>query len=382
MKTILVTKYGMIFRSGETIAVGEQGETEAMMRHLVDRVNVVYFGQWKGPLIEGVTVVRSHIDDMDDLSTADQQQAGFKRDVEALSEYDVCGFIMSCGYAPTASMIDNATGSSVQAAAVRMCAPALNAVYALNVPRVLMNSDPRSYPRDAEITDMGRAVVPAALLDQWTWQSPIGIRGKRYMKRGVYAGVESWPEIPTSTQNKTMLSVVVSHAHAHDGMRSGNSLEAAWEEILRNYDGPVYGRGWELTSLQADFRGEVPTTEALQLLSEAKSGPIVSHTPGFATLKLKTYVSQNCVPLLWSSGPHTYDAHHRYIPRGHWLRFHDQEELREKTRELEDDFIRERLLEELREIVRPRWGILDAIVDLLISGEDIPWHLFGGYKKL
>lgn len=385
MKTILVTKYGMIFRR-ETIAVGEQGETEAVMRHLVGRgdVRVVYFGQWRGDTIEGVTIEQSHIEDMDDLATAAQQREGFARDAAVLGEYDVCGFIMSCGYAPTASMIDNATGSSVQSAAVRMCAPALNAVSVLGAPRVLINSDPRSYPRDAEITDLGGSVRPVALLDQHTWQGPVGIRGRRYMRRGVYAGVEHWPEIERVEQTCSIPSAVVAHAHAHDGMRSGDSLEAAWTEVLRGCDGPVYGRGWDLTSLRGDrFRGVITPREALGVLSNATSGPILNHTPGFATLKMKTYVSQGCVPLLWSAGPHSYDPYHRYVPRRGWLRFHSEEELRAKTKELEDnDTLRDGLLEELTEILRPNFTMLDEVVDLLVAGDDISWHAFGGYKKL
>lgn len=389
MKTILVTKYGMIFRSGKTIAIGEQGETEAMMRHLIDRVNVVYFGQWRGPPIEGVTTVESHIKDMDNLSTADQQRAGFDRDIEALSGYDVCGFIMSCGYAPTASMIDNATGSGVQGAGVRMCAPALNVVDVLDVPRLCINTDPRTYPREQEIIHMPKT-MPASLLDQWgreLWQKIAGIALRR---KSVYAAIETWADLPVAENTHEVESVVVSHCHVRDGMRAGSALEDAWEEILSGTNAQVYGRGWYLTNIprvlgEERFMGGVEPGRVMALLSQATSGPIVSHTPRFYTLKIKTYAASGCVPLLWSNGPHAYDQVHRYVPRDHYLRFHSAEELREKTRELhEDPLLRNGMLEFLDDALKPRWNVLDSMIDDLLKGRERgeSWIVdYGGYTR-
>lgn len=382
MKTILVTKYGLVFRR-VTTSVGEQGETEAMLRHLVARdVNVVYFGQWVGDHIPEVTVVEPHIGDLDDIATAEEQRRGFQKDIESLGALDIKGFIMSCGYAPTASMIDNATGASVQSVAVRCCAPALNVLNHFGMPRLLINSDPRTLPRDAEITDLPHT-RPVALLDQWNRESLIGIRGTRYKRRSIYAGIECWPDIRAlpfpGVRNS---SVVVAHAHVYDGMRSGESLMDAWDEILRGTDALVYGKGWDLTMLRGDrFQGNVSVHEALWVLANATSGPIVSHTPRFATLKLKTYVSQGCVPLLWSRGPHTYDPLCRCVPRDHYLRFHSAEELRDRTKELHSNpRIVAQSLEFLQEATKPNWTVLDALVDEVLAGREPSWLDFGGYK--
>ncbi len=372
---ILVNKYGLIFRR-ETVAVGEQGETEAMLRHLAENHEVAYFGQWKGDHIPGIRVYEPHIEGLDHMSTADAQRKCFDQDMKMLPEIECV--VQSCGYAPTTSMIDNQTGSSVQGCAIRSCGPILNIINQTGVPRYLVNSDPRTYPRDAEITDLPRT-RPAALLDQWNIETNLGIRGTKYKRRSVYAAIETWPEFPESCFNIRQGSIVIAHCHVRDGMRRGETLEDAWDEILRGTDAQVFGKGWNLTGLPRIHgdRGwaEVSPAVALAHLAGACSGPIVAHTPRFATLKMKTYASQGCVPLLWSVGPHAYDPTHRYVPRGSWLRFHDEDELMEKTSELERrPELRKELVEMVQDMTKPDWAVLDSLIE---NGES--FVDYGGY---
>jgi hypothetical protein len=304
MATIVVSKYGMKFYTRDCTknAIGEQGETEGVLRHLVDAGHrVLYFGKHDGEL-EGVTFLEPHLTDLDDMSTAAHQEALWKLDTEMVGDHKPDLALQINGMAPTFSWIDNPRGARLQSFAVRMCGPWLNVLQSLKLNRMCINNDPRSYPRDQEMSYGWDYVRPSVLLDQCSAQKKMTVGGKDYLRVSHYAKAESFGWLPHRPNQKKRDVVIVAHSHFDDGLGSA----ATWpdlERLLVETDCTVYGKGWDGTEWQRrhpdKFLGPVKPLEVLDIVNEAKASYVCDHTPGFKTGKPYVLTSQGCVPC-WS----------------------------------------------------------------------------------
>lgn len=304
MATIIVHKYGMKFYSRDCTrsAIGEQGETEGILRHLVGAGHdVLYFGKHEGD-VPGVAFLDPHLDGLDDLSTAAHQDKLWKMDTEMVAAYSPTVALQVNGMAPTFSWIDNPRGARLQSFAVRMCGPWLNILQSLKLNRICVNNDPRSYPRDQEMSYGWDYVRPSCVLDQCEATKKMTVGGRDYLRVSDYAKCESFGWLPPRENKKTRDIVIVAHSHFDDSLGS----DATWpdlDRLLRETDCVVYGKGWEGSAWwhahPDKFLGPVRPLEVLDIVNEAKASYVCDHTPGFKTGKPYVLTSQGCVPC-WS----------------------------------------------------------------------------------
>ena len=296
---ILITKYGMKFYSRDKLTNkgGEQGETEGLLRHLVEcGHDVTYFGRWEGE-VPGVRFVAATLGDLDHESSAAQQQACWDADLKLLAgNYDAA--IQVNGLAPTFSWIDNPRGARLQAFAVRYCGPWLNALQRLHLPRLCINNDPRSYPRDQEMSYGWEWCRPAALLDQCDARVKQVVGGKEYLRVSTYGACESFGYLPVRENRREKDIVIVAHSHFNDSLGTKGDWSLLDELFAKFPDLLVYGAGWEswAEKYPGRFPGAVSPAKVLDLVNEAKCSYVVDHHPGFKTGKPYVLTSQGCVP--------------------------------------------------------------------------------------
>jgi hypothetical protein len=299
MATVIVSKYGMKWYSREctTNKIGEQGETEGIMRWLLSEGHkVVYFGAHEGELL-GVHFVRPHLDGLDAESSDRHQRELWTKDIEQLADLGITHAVQVNGMAPTFSWIDNPRGARLQSFAVRMCGPWLNVLQTLRLPRICVNNDPRSYPRDQEMSYGWDYVRPAALLDQCSATKKMTVGGKGYKRVSVYGACESFGYLPPRDNTQEVDCVVIAHNHANDGIASKSDWSELFELLERFPLTKVYGTGWE-TYMGHNFMGPIPPHQVLEEFAKAKTCFYVPHTPGFKTGKPYVAVSCGCVPCM------------------------------------------------------------------------------------
>jgi hypothetical protein len=385
MKTLLFAKGGgpMYTRDfiGRASASGEQGESEGTLRHLCERddLRVIYFGQSYGEL--PCESYRPMIDGLTEMSNAAVQEAYWDVDeiaIRAMLGDDECiGFLNIAGYSPTFSWIANPNYATVQAAAVRYTGPMNSIIERLKLPRLVVNNDPRTYPKDQEMSYGWDHIRPVALLDQWGDQRVQVVGGKKYLRRSIWAKCESWGYLKRYENLGIERCVVLAHAHVDTGTRNG-SFEP-WHRILDGTSYPIYGAGWDGFP---QWQGAVRPKEVQEILKDAICCPVLFNTPGFYTGKCYVLESCGCIPILYGDGscPHTAD------PREQWQLFSDP---RRVVFDL-DRVIDERDIDEERREWNlrclPDWRLLDQMIDNLLDGLDISsdawFKRYGGYRQL
>jgi hypothetical protein len=302
-----------------------------------------------------------------------------------LGDDQVIGFINVAGYAPTFSHVDNPRGAAVQAAAVRYTAPMHNALNVLRIPRIVINNDPRTYPRDQEMSYGWDYSRPAALLDQRNGMTVGVVGGKKYVKHSVHGYCESWGHVPELSNSLDIAATAIAHAHLDDGIRSGDP--SAWDIVLGGGlpEGfRVIGRGWDHYHAYDPvlMPGPVRSTEVGPILAQAMCCPVVSHSPGFYTGKPYVCIANGCIPLLFGDGRHT----HTYDPRGDLvpLTHHTRIRVKGDLKRISETFFSDRewyweTLKQFRQIFVPRWDKLDQLVDDLVAGVD--WQTDRGWRE-
>jgi len=406
-KSIIITKGGSVFYTREEArkasAVGEQGETEGTIRHLLARGDhqLIYFGQWRGTVLDGLVHVPSHIDGLNEDSLAREQEEAFAADVaalEAVPGFNPVAYINVAGYSPTMSLIDNPNGAQTQAAAVRYQGPMLNVIRHFKLPRIVVNNDPRSYPKDQEMSLCWPEVRPAALLDQCNDERFMTVGGRKYKRRSVWARAESWAylEPPSTILPREIPCTVIAHAHIRDGCKQ-RGRHTSWENILApdidvaqlyNQGMRVYGAGWEHYDGHWDglFPGKVRPNEVTDLLSRSFTCPAVAAAPGFYTGKVYVCVNAGCVPLLYGDGtdPYTWDPNGIFRPltsRDRIIQPGDLRRIVDHTMSDYDDHIKR-----WRYLVKPDFTLFDSCVDDLLAGADTStdeWFArYGGYYRV
>lgn len=361
MKTIIVNKMGLVF--GRENASGEQGETLAVIDRLMRRsdCHVLYFGTYQNIPCDGV---QAYIAGLSELSLASKQEAHWEYDIHNLKNYEIVAVITMAGYSGTMSCINNPNFATVQACGVRYAAPILNVIHRLAVPRIVINQDPRTYPREQEMSLMWPELIPCALLDQCNNTVYTTIGRQKYKRKSVYAAVESWAQFKPYNLPKDMLACMIAHKHSNNTIRRKTR---AWDVIIpvcKELGIPVHGNGWEEEGYYC-----VSPTEAMKLMSRSQYCPIVGLKPGFYSGKIHVVTQQKCCPLLWDGDEYAYDPFYRYIPPDSPLRFQTEKELLiALSKRMQPPSF------------KPSWAVFDQMIDDLLA--DKPFEgKYGGYTK-
>ena len=174
---------------------------------------------------------------------------------------------------------------------------------------------------------------------------------------------------------------VVAHAHISDNIKQ-KKRDVAWCNVLGEMplDTPIYGAGWEHWSRypNGNFKGVVKPDEALRLFNETQFTPCVAAAPGFYTGKPYVAFSQGCVPLFYGDGtdPYTWDPQGTLVPLDDPRRIVKPGDLWRLLGEL--DYETE--LSYWADRLKPRWQMLDQLVDYLLAGRELG-ETFGGYFR-
>lgn len=411
MNTLLICKMGSVYRTRARAAsaVGEQGETEGVIHHLLKnkKIRLVYFGRYDGEVPEGLTVINPDVSGMDEWASSEEQKKRWSNDIAALEPYaPFIGFIQVAGYSPTMSLIDNPNGATVQLASIKYSAPQLNVLMHFKIQRCMINCDPRNYPKDQEMSLLGEVgdwVRPRALLDQCDAEYVTRIGGIRYCRISRYAGVELWAKLyPYKDVEKTRDCTIIAHAHIKDGVAAtkstGPGRELAWKHVLAPIDDLldlssrglyIYGKGWQHYTgalPRNTYNGVIKPSQVEQVLAESKCGPIVAVMPRFYTGKIMVYLTQGCAPIFYGDGsedhPHTYDPFARYLSLDSFCRIRKPGDLKIVVDMFcRNEQYRQQYIEELLSKTRPNWSLLDELVTDLIADRDLGTR-YGGYVKL
>lgn len=406
--SIIVSKGGSCFFTREearkTSSSGEQGETEGLLRHLLENPNlqVVYFGYYRGEVLDGLTVVEPTSRGLDEWSLETEQEARFRQDeenLESVLEGTPIAFFNVAGYAPTFSCIGNPKGVTVQQCNVLYTAPMLNAIRHFKAPRIVVNNDPRSYPKDQEMTLMWDEVRPAALLDQRNLDTSMVVGGRQYRRRSVWAKCESWAWLPSSHDLFSSLGrefdcMIVAHAHMTDGTRQKGRNDT-WQQILnpredvielRDKGMRVYGAGWTSYDEYDEvlMPGKIRPDEVINLMSNTFCCPITACGSLFYTGKPYLLLSCGCLPILYGDGidPYTWDPYGVHLPLSSDLRIFQPGDLKKQVKYHVDNYTE--LLPMYRERFPKDFTVLDRLTEDLMQGRnwhsDEWFHDYGGYR--
>jgi hypothetical protein len=423
-KVILIAKVGGVLHTREEQAhragaLGEQGDTEGVVRHLAERavrgdIRLVYYGQWRGRTPDGCELLQPTVDGLNDNTTAAQQHERFMLDAKRLDDMlgpdEPVAFVNIAGYAPTSSLVANPQYATVQAASVRYVAPAVDCIARWRLKRIVINNDLRTYTRDQEMTWHSEHLVPVALLDQTSepteYKTTIG--GRKYLRRSVYSKAEGWAyHLPCSfmgeQQDNTDETPVtlIAHCHVHTGFKEPGRDQSFWR-LLSDGQGwavdpellqlglRVHGAGWEHYSGYdpAVMTGSITPREVYDVLWKSTCCPCVAPGKGWVTSKPYVLMSQGCIPILFGDGEDdfTWDRVGDYAPlrdfddykRASW-----PGELARIAKALQaNDHLRWELREWWRERLQPDFTLLDSLIDDVLDSRPISWERYGGWRPI
>ena len=367
--TILINKSGCVFRTRDSnkgaSKTGEVGETEGVIRHLVERGHkVVYFGAIRGDL--PCTVVESHIPpDLNELSPGAYQRELWAKDVAALEPHGpFTHMLQMAGFSPTWSTIDNPNFASIYSAGIRYSGPALHVLHHFGLQRIMINCDPRTYPKDQEMSLTWPEVRPRLVLDQCDSEVVTKVGGKKYRRITRYAGCESWAYLNKFANTGEVDCAVVAHAHIKDGCRQ-QGRDQSWRNVLLGTNHMVYGKGWEhYSNYNPDLMpGPIRPNEVQRLLSRVKCSPCVAQE-NFYTGKPYVLWSCGCVPLLYGDGqdPYTWDPKEIFLPLNHPWRINKPGDLDRLIKDVD------KMKGHWDRVLKPRWAVLDEIADKIEEG--------------
>lgn len=383
--------------------VSSMCEIMGLLEYLATRddIDVVYFGQVYGDVPEDIAVVEPLLDDLNDMSTGEKQRKHWEWDVllmentlKTLKYGPPIALLQVAGYSPTWATIDNAKGAQPQSVGVRHIGPALNMCQSLGLPRLIINNDPRTYPKDQEMSFGWDWTRPRALLDQWDDERSMVVGGYKYRRNSVYAACESYHNFDLNGKNTDeQPCVIMSHAHISDGIKGGHG--DAWDMVLEGNDYPVIGRGWPKGGRYQDVTRD---NNINAIASTVMCSPVVAHTPGFLTGKPHRLIQYGCIPILFGDGehPHTYDREGVYCNLATECRIRKPGDLKKIVDKLEHDApYREYLRTHWRKVCEPQWYKLNEMIENLVgafhvggvdevrnfTSTDLWFSYFGGYGK-
>lgn len=398
---ILVSKIGGIMYTREALrhvnSSGEMGETEGMIRWLVESGHTVaYFGVVKGTLPTGVLHIEPNLKGLNEFSDKSEIIHQLSPAISAVRRTRPEAYVCMAGYAGTMCAPWNPKRTTVQACGVRYALPQCLIMRHLGIQPIFINCDPRTYPVNQEMTLMWPECKPLALLSQRTrsWDRIVG--GMPVRCREVYAAPEHWcyrPAVEVESPNSNDVAIIA-HAHMADGIRNAKQRQAVWPNVLdmntcRERGWTVFGKGWEhYEHYDAEVMpGAINPTQVDAWLASSKCGPITSILHGFYTGKMRTYLMQRCLPLLYGRDALCmYDSDCLYVPRTSNLRFESPAELAHLVDYwCAHDDERECVIDELLVKTAPEWCTLrDCLFDvdqgLPVREPETFFASYGGYR--
>lgn len=355
-------------------AVGEQNDATGIARYLLDQGHdVCIYARHKGHL-DGC-----HHIQWDGIEKDDPQ---YDHLVEQLKEWAPDVIVEISGASPTMSMKNNHKGVTVFDFSILYYACALYTYHKMKMPRLVILNDPRSYPKDQEMT-VWPEVRPAAILSQFPQEKKQRVDGRYYDVKAIYAGCENWwswawpyAEIDNGRKGCT----IIAHSHMNDS-RLLKNRENVWAWILQDvdFDYKVFGKGWEHYDGYDPkiHRGPVHPDMVHTLLQKAECGPMIPITEGWLTAKMRQYLVNGALPLLYGRGQGValkYDRDCRVVPDDSVIRFSDSAELNAAVR-IEN---KAELVEHFRKLTEPNFELLDAMIEHFAAGGQ-RCEKFGGY---
>lgn len=408
-RTVIVSRTGTVFRTREAdvnskhTPRGETGETEGVIRALMDRgdVDVVYFGRVQGnapcpvvdPMITDVVLDTSKGNVQ--LNTAAYQQSTFEENMRRLStvcepESVLC--VVNLASASAWSLIGNPGYTDPRCSEALYTAPTMALIRDLDVPRFAVITDVRNHPRNPEMTYLPR-IAPAAMLGQLQRETTRTIQRVRFRTREVWAAAETWGWLPERPNTGEVPCVIMGHPHVDDGTRKGDW--SVWESLLPPDDDwpdwlEIFGAGWEnCPREQARLRARLVDPESvLDYTARAVCAPLVAHSPGWLGTKANVLLSCGVVPLPYGRGENErrWDPAGYYLPKDSVLRIETWEDVQKWCERLRDDErFRELGLRSWRERMSPNFRRLNRLIDDALVGRDMTtdeWFLdYGGYRR-
>jgi len=414
--TVIITKMGSICytsefnktrRNRKQLTKGEQGTTEAVVHHLLSRddINVLYFGQWRGDLPDGLAYIQSDIVGHNADTTVERQQEGFANDIAGINWLlkinnwsKPVAFVAIAGYASNIATVDNEWCITCQACAVRFTGPSINVMRHYNLPRITICSDTRNYPNEGEIATEGwEALRSVALLSQRERYWIKSLQYDHWYVDEKYAAAEHWrlfdTKLPYDKTEKTVKCQIVAHAHMKDGKKL-RGYDEAWRRILGGdwpEDLKVYGLGWKHFSMynEGEFFGDLfPGIADMKEVFRRSKCTVITITGGeLYTNKARFALSQNCLPLFYGRGePFTMDPLGKYVDINSKWRVSKPGDLKK----LVDHFDRNEdgrrfWIDKLWAATNPDYSMLDECISDIIDGRDrndSSWRdKYGGYYK-
>jgi hypothetical protein len=257
-------------------------------------------------------------------------------------------------------------------------------LHKLKLPRICINNDPRTYPRDQEMSFGWDHCRPAALLDQCERDVPMIVGGKNYRRVSRYAAAQSWSHLPMGgglSWDERKACKIVAHCHVEDGCKQ-RGRRSAWESILGEdvESWEIYGSGW--SALGRPDVVKIRPDEALGQFASACCTPCVSPSVGFYSGKAWVALSQGCIPVPYGDGtdPYTWDPLELYVPfREENRRCVVPGDLKRISEELHRDQVYyESTLAMYRDVFVKDFTLLDRVIDDLLAGT-FKAGRYGGY---
>lgn len=395
---VMVTKSGgaLSFVRHSQKSVGESGETEGLIRGLIALgCEVAYVGVVTGKPPPNVTVFDPDLGDWPDAYTPFDVMDGLEERYIALdrrvADWGPRALFATCGYASTTIWPKNPRHVITQWVGARYHCPPLHAAASLGIPRISVNSDPRTHPREQEMTDEWPTILPAALLGQCNQEGRRVVGGVPLRWKEVYAGVENWIVRPAAEPGaREWPMAIVAHAHIKDGIR--NKLRQvpldAMLAAAKTFPMPGVGKGAQRRESYAFGKGwgddvVLNPGQVDYLLARTKCVPMAVSQPGFYTSKMRAVLLQGCLPLLWSDGPLTYDPDGLFVPLDdNSLRFRTSDELIELVKWYDThEVMRRRVVEWLLERTKPDYSVLGRAVAKVADGTIRDDFELGGYRR-
>jgi hypothetical protein len=350
-------------------------------------VHVVYFGRVEGTL--PCEVIEPDLDELNDMSSGDEQERRFKESYERFASHDsLC--MINLSSASAWSFIDNPAGAMSRCSEVRYTAPAMALLRDLKIPRIVVRTDIRNHPRNPEMT-YHDWIRPRAVLDQLAETYDRTIQGYRYKVKSVWAGVETWAHLEQRANTGVCPLLVMGHPHVDDGTRRGDW--SVWERLLPTHSEwpdwlQVYGAGWGgFPREMPGYMGCIDPESILDVTAQCVCAPLSAHSPGWLGTKANVLLSCGCVPIpIGKAGnPRRWDLEGRYAAEDDKCRVETWEELEKQANWLyENESLRQRQLEWWRERMKPNFDKLNQCIDHLLDGrctESDSWFEdYGGYR--
>lgn len=344
---------------------------------------VVYYGTVKGKPPAGLHVVTPNMSGIDYEASSDEIDERCRPSEMRLREFGVKVCVNLSGYTGTWSWPDNDNAARLTSTSVRSAAPQLRAMHNLNLPRIVVISDPKCYPKDGEMARMWPSIRPIALLSQEQRSWKRCIQGVDFMQDAVHAKCEFWGVhgyIPPVAQ-KTVVVATAANTHFTEA-RLPRGRDDMWWDVLGDWlprDLRICGKGWESYSEQwpDKFVGVVPSfTDALEVIGHGLFGPVVTQVEGFTSTKIRLHALMGSCPLPYDVSPYRYDSACRYFAANSPSRIRNEPDRLARAIERCEQGEIDRILD----ITTPDFSVLTRCVSALLDGKKpyAGWE-FGGY---